>query len=186
MGDVPIDIHVDKAQAWLEDRSSKSSRLRSLRNLVEPAKFLVAATEYELPALVRKTERVYLQIKDSLSKEEEYGKRADAARRRSAAACEEWDLRTEDLESGEPSRLCKNLKALPVLFDAVVKYIKVSCSPSFASGRPFAHRLPQSLSLSSLGPVGGRGHGSGVLRQARWSPGDLGRDPRARAGRMLH
>ena len=95
MGDVPIDIHVDKAQAWLEDRSSKSSRLRSLRNLVEPAKFLVAATEYELPALVRKTERVYLQIKDSLSKEEEYGKRADAARRRSAAACEEWDLRTE-------------------------------------------------------------------------------------------
>mmetsp|Transcript_6400 Transcript_6400/g.22870 ORF Transcript_6400/g.22870 Transcript_6400/m.22870 type:complete len:446 (-) Transcript_6400:58-1395(-) len=124
MGDVPIDIHVDKAQAWLEDRSSKSSRLRSLRNLVEPAKFLVAATEYELPALVRKTERVYLQIKDSLSKEEEYGKRADAARRRSAAACEEWDLRTEDLDSGEPSRLCKNLKALPVLFDAVVKDIK--------------------------------------------------------------
>ena len=156
MGDVPIDIHVDKAQAWLEDRSSKSSRLRSLRNLVEPAKFLVAATEYELPALVRKTERVYLQIKDSLSKEEEYGKRADAARRRSAAACEEWDLRTEDLESGEPSRLCKNLKALPVLFDAVVKDIKVSCSPSFASGRPFAHRLPQSLSPRSAqsGDVG--------------------------------
>ena len=156
MGDVPIDIHVDKAQAWLEDRSSKSSRLRSLRNLVEPAKFLVAATEYELPALVRKTERVYLQIKDSLSKEEEYGKRADAARRRSAAACEEWDLRTEDLDSGEPSRLCKNLKALPVLFDAVVKDIKVSCSPSFASGRPFAHRLPQSLSPRSAqsGDVG--------------------------------
>ncbi|QDZ23284.1 DUF773 domain-containing protein [Chloropicon primus] len=93
-------------------------------SLVETAQFLVRATDYEIPSLQTKLDRIYAQVDDTERRQREYAKSMEACASNFRDACREWSVDPVDVEKGDDAALCKNLRGLPVELDKCVKEIK--------------------------------------------------------------
>ena len=95
-------------------------------HLVENAQFLAKATDYEIPSLSSKVQRLYTQVSDSEKREDEYLRSQQTCAKNFNSACKDWNVDTKEVEnkSGLEKKLRRNLSELPVQFDKCIREMR--------------------------------------------------------------